>query len=461
MLYWVLLLLLFVLFCISFCAEDYELFAPAPLCLIGFCVATVLALIGRSSWNDVDLGVEVFSIVVCGCIFFALGGLLATRTVSNRATGTRPVFKRFTSLGFQLNRIPYWRYGVVAAILVGAIVLRVYETYQLAEEYGISYSGWGDLLSAVHRETVSYLGNKNVAFDEGFSIVVRQLEKFSSAAGFVAAYLLASSLSTGLNTRDSRRGTLFALVLLFLSGAFELVKGTRMNILYYGVACVAVLGFIKLGASKNKLKTSAIIAALCGALALLASVAFFFSGDLIGRSTDSSILDYISFYYGCAMPSLQSLIDSGISTAGALGSHVFFNVYSFLSKFGIGDVGSSSIAWIPFDSYRSNVFTCFAYYFIDFGYIGVAVLSAAFGFILTFAYRQARKTANPCLVVLVGYISANTFDMARRNAFHIGALFSPNMILTLLIIVAVALFLTVNYRGGKTKTDGLQCPSEK
>lgn len=440
------ILLLFLFF---FYIEGWEVLAPAPLCCLAFAVSLILSYIGTNSWNNIDLEPSASVIVLIGCAFFSLGGVLVTKGYRRGYLGSKAgrttLRSSMKETGEESRTVALWRYILLLAVVFFAIALRVFETYQLGNKYGIEYTSYWDLSKSVRNATESFMGGSNIKFDEGFSIIGRQLDKFVRATAFVSAFLSARLIYGTCFQKKKAQVTknISSFALVIFSCFYFLICGGRTTILYVCIAFVTVCFILALRDGRNTLKTSVSLL-LLGVLAMLAaSVVFYYAAALIGRPAKSGMVDYISFYFGCGTPSLQWLLTDtlGISIDGK----TFFNLNAFLYKFGlVGNPGSSSIDWLWFDSnHASNIFTAFGGMYFDFGCIGVSVLSFISGAFYTLLYRLGRLRGNIFGIMIYGYLAPTVFDMARKD-FFCSNLLSVGQILLILLMVGLLWFLTVD-----------------
>ena len=122
----------------------------------------------------------------------------------------------------------------------------------------------------------------------------------------------------------------------------------------------------------------------------------------------------------------------------------FYYIFAIPYKFGlISDYPIYSIDWIKMGSYTSNIFTGFARYFLDFGWLGLVILSFAASLFITLLYRAAKDSSNCFAIVLVGYFSGYAFDFAREE-FIFSRFLSMTSVVLLLVLLVLVLFITTD-----------------
>lgn len=435
MCYLILTVILIAAWTVSFVTSGYELMSPVSLALLGLCISVMLSIVGLATWNHVALEWEGLAVVSVGSLSLLVGALLVGRLAGGME------FRVFNSFGNAGYRASVWKYLIVVAVLVLAIVLRVFETYQIAEGMGIDSSSYSAAATAVRNGLSSIHTASGIKVGMGFSFLERQLEKISIVSGYVAAFLLVRSMLS----RDIGRIVLSG-VMLAVPCLFCLASGARTTILYYAVAFVVIYAILALREGRKPKCFAARLFAGCSVLAVIGAVIFYLASSVIGRKAGSGIVEYISFYYGCGTPALQHVIDAGALPQLTPGVRSFYYLFSVPYKLGlIGDYPSYSIAWVDMGGHGCNVFTGFARYYLDFGFAGVVALSLFAAAFMTLVYQAARSTGFPALVVLAGYLGAYAFDFAREE-FVFSRLFSPTQFVSVAIMLTLTLFLTTSLR---------------
>lgn len=429
-----------VLLAASYLFSERELLAPAPLFFLGITTSIALAIVGIGSWNSYLLSAEVCLIVVIGMVFSCLGGLAAHKLIQIKKSDNITCKK--------IERAPrLWKYAIVGALILIAIFLRVSETYKIGAAMGLHDLEYSIVSARVREATESFINAQSLKLDFGFSFIERQFEKIVWATGFVSTFLLARAISN-----RSKKEVLPPALLLILTWGFYILAGGRGTIMYQIISFFTVLTILlyhRKGADKKKINRRIIF---FGAASALLCIGFmYFASALVGRPANSGLLSYVSFYFGGSIPSLQILLDSGNLPTSFIGSNTFYYLFAPLFKFGLIDsFPNYSLSWVDAGGNNSNIFTCFARYYIDFNFLGVAILSfAAMAFLVLF-YRWAISSNNSILIMLVGYFSPFIFDAAREE-FVFSRLFSLSQVFTLIVIVSIAIFLLTDFKEAKSR----------
>lgn len=437
MLYFILLLLLIITWVLIFRQSGYDLVSPVSLFLLGMIIATLLAIIGTSSWNSNQLTIEVLFVVILGAISVVLGSFVAMRFYP-----TADSFERPKHLREQKHKYSLIKYLLVISIIVFSIGLRIVETYRIAEELGVDTSNFNLMAKAVRNATATIFTTNALKDGPNYSFILRQLGKFVSASAYVSSFLFAHELAKNGATKKALPPFIF----FFSACAYVLLTGSRGDFFYYAIAFFTAFVATKIYFGADRKKISLYACSIGALLALVGSLAFYGLGFLVGRAPSSGIIEYISFYFGGGIPSLQLLLDQGASAVSIVGTRTFYNIFSLLYRLNIvSDLPIYSLAWVDCGGHSSNIFTFAARYYLDFGFVGVITLSFGVGTFTTLLYKKATQHLNPVLMSFVGYISAYIFDMAREEFFY-SRLLSLNMVGTFFLMAAITLFLTTDLR---------------
>lgn len=416
------------IYCRFFSGSPYS---PVAMFLYGMIMSTVLAIVGRFSWNPIQsVGPTVLAVLAVG-ILAATFGAATSGEISDR------IFKK-RNVGIQrfAIRIPMWRFLLIDALVLAAIAIRVSDVIRIANEMGIGNVSYPAMAAAVRNATSAFALDGTSQSAYSYTMLAKQTEKIIDAVGYVSCFLLVYSVCT----KKAVAQISHSLMLLLLSIVYVLLSGARSTIFLWLISSVFYLLLIRQPTIYD-IRSHLPQLLCCIAIAVpLVALAFYLSSIAVGRASGSGLVTYISFYFGSPIPSFESLVNSS-SNMSIAPQLVFYNLFAFFSKLGIvGNLPSYSISWVTFSNFGSNVFTCFARYYFAFGYFGVLVLSYISAIIIELPYHYAKSTSSIPVTILTGYLAANAFDMIREE-FVFSRLISIAQLLTLILIVLITLFL--------------------
>lgn len=433
MLYFVLLLLLICGVCFEWKTNEFEIVSPVSLMLLGLALANVLAMMGRGSWNSYGLSLRVFSILIMGSIALLGGSFIACRL--NHFGG----LKRIKAIELP-SKIAVWKYLLLLILVLIAIALRVSETYRLALELGVDGGSYSAAAKAVRSAYASFNSSDGMLPGQGFSFLSKQMTKVESCITYLSVFLLARAF-----VYRNRKEIVASFVLVSSCCCYVIISGSRGELLYQGIAFAVILYVFLLRRGHSAKKLTLLFFFVGVVLGVVLSVGFWLSSALVGRKSNSGFIEYITFYFGCGLPSLESILQSNSLADVFPGVRTFYYLFALPFKFGLIDnYPSYSIAWVNLGGHASNIFTGFARFYLDFGMAGLVVLSCASGFLLTLLYRQSKVTSGWIFIILTGYFCAQCFDFAREE-FLFSRFLSTSSAVWLVLLVALTWFMTTDF----------------
>lgn len=423
---------------------------PVPLMILGLAVADILAIVGQLTWNEYDMGTSVFAIEALGVMSLFLGGLLASKfyekKLSEKSGGKHKKPSKYAGIFDLCINIPWWKWAILGVIVALTMVLRAIETYQLAAELGKDTSSYFAAVNAVKNAYDSFKSSEGMKMGVGYSLVVSQLGKTVGVISYVSAVLLAKGI-----VKKDKRTTIACAILSAECCAYVFLTGGRGSILYYSIAFVFAYALFSIKAGKPAAVLSLRIFVIGAACAAVAAVLFWASSALIGRKANSGLIEYMSFYFGGGIPTLEALLQKGSQQNLLPGTYSFYYIMAIPYKFGLIDTNfpSYSISWFNMGGHGSNIFTGFARYFLDFGYAGVVVLSFAAAFLMTLLYFYIKKTNNFPAIIVTSTLVACSFDFAREE-YVFSRFLSTSTIVWVCILLLIFAFLNFeNIRAAK------------
>lgn len=430
--------LLIVLVAFAFAISKGDLFSPPVLFISVFIFVTFLCYLGLSTWNDYELSISTASIVLLGCFSFLIGGMLAEIL---KAKEPLLRFKSADAISFvQEIRLETINKKLILLIII-IVILAIIKIKEIKEIGGASSTDLASLIASARYKT-SHLFNSIDDDVEQFSLVVRQGDKVVNAIAFVNAMILVLAFTQ--NWKRSTKG--LSIVCLVASCCYSLLSGARGGALGIIISTLFILSIINIRYGISRANNTKIVLKICVISFLILLPAFYVSLPLVGRETTGSFTDYISFYFGGGLASLEYKINHAVGGLGInnqfVGLNTFYGLYSFLHKIGIIQaLPAFGNDWVNLGGYSSNIYTCFYRYYADFGILGVGALSFLAGFIYTAIYHAALSSKMIWMIPLWGNMARTLVDVGRDEILFGGNIFAANFYNTLIYIIIITIFL--------------------
>jgi oligosaccharide repeat unit polymerase len=293
------------------------------------------------------------------------------------------------------------------------------------------------MASYVRMNTMSSFSTDSIRIGEGFSMVERQLEKVVKVVGYVSVLLAVKAL-----VDKTPRKLVWPIACLGVSLLFVLLTGGRGSFAFTIVSGLFAYNFLSIHKGQSARDASKTIIKAGVVIALVGLPLFFLSSALIGRKASTGPVDYVSFYLGAGIPSLQHALDEGIASAQYLGMNTFYGVYTLLYKIGIlQDIPAYASNFFSLGGHGSNIYTMYYRYFVDFGYAGVVLLSALCGFAYTKLFSWAKRSHSLIAIACFMPVGCYLFDLEREE-FLFSRGFTTNFIIQLVLLALCMLWLT-------------------
>jgi len=261
--------------------------------------------------------------------------------------------------------------------------------------------------------------------------IVKQMKKIMDVVCCIFMYI---SIDSILGKKPLKK-IIFYLIPVVLGGAATvLTSGGRSILMHMVVAFVLMFLFIYLAKHHNsKAKNNKKIFFSIGLVIAIGLILFYFLLPLLGRSTNQNFIDYISFYLGVPIPSLQLFLNK-MPFEFKLGAETFSGINYVLYKLGFIDMLSiGSKEWVHVGGLGSNVYTSFREFFMDFGLFGVIFCQFIFGFLISLFYKAVRNKKSSLFLIIYSYYAYVLIDQIRDEQFF--SLLSTATIAYLLLFI--------------------------
>lgn len=436
MFYYVLLIIFLLGSCILTYKKFKDFFSPSFIVCSIYLISSIFALFTRlfSFWNDIDLSFKTFFIVCLGIGATILGECIV-RKVFNKINfkDSFLVLKKYIK-----NTSNFIRLSNVIKILMGLFIVFSFVIiyYKMASVTGI-YSNISKMIDTYHNGTILY-SKDGVIYSIG--TLLTQLYRLCIVLGYVLIYIVSYNYSKG----DKMKNNVVYIIFILIISMLSLIYAGRTQIVTYITAFIFDIFIIKgIHKFKNISKKSYIKLLI---LFLGLSVAFFISLPLLGRNSKFNAVEYISFYAGNPIPSLEKAIDTKLfKESSYFGENTFKGPQRILYKLGIVEsYDGYEHDWLHFDKgYHSNIFTGFSSYYIDFGYVGVFVLSLISGICISLFYLLVSKYKNCFMISLYSIYFFGIINLFRTE-FLFNYIFTIDTFLNLFYLTFILFILFFN-----------------
>ena len=414
---------------------NFKLFSPTIIVSFAYILSLLFAYIGLQSWNtQSSLNSNIYVLVLGSLAVFGFGEFLSKikkKNVENKKAK------------YDINGIVHVskaKYILSILFYIVVIILTIKELKKICATMSYNPKGISDMI-AFYRQNSSLFSADAV----NINIIVSQLLKVTNIMSIMYIYIIINNLINKDSFRKNIKYFIFIAFCIFIC----LLQTGRGALFKYIVGSFII--YTVLLYRKNKVKKQTdfnIIKKIFLALIIVLPI-FYFIGPMFGRSVHNSFVDYITFYFGCPIPSLNIYLNSPtIHTITYTGEHLFYNIYSVLNRFDIINFSViRSLNFINVGGMYSNVYSGVFRGYIDFGF----TISLIFTFIAGFGYGKiyhlAYNKKNIKYLLFYAFFSAYIVDMFRDETFFSNFLSVTTLLYLIIICVVVDIFFK-KYRDG-------------
>lgn len=340
-------------------------FRPSVFFMGGFCCAFTVLAINSRNW-DYTLSFKTFFMIFLSMFFFFCGEFFSLKISRKNKRIYNPFIVKFS---LKRNQI-FWWLGLILAIAL--LIYRIASIRTVIAMYGQG----------------NYILENYRAYGTGedsISISIKFLESTVSVFSFY--YVVVFFLS-----KEKIKKKIKNLIPIILYTIQCILSASRSNVLRIIFICTLLWIFIKNNQQNIKLKFKTKRNLII--IFIFAMLFFAFLGNLTGKTQKLGVIDSLSIYTGGSLPALDIFIRK-YAGSPQFGYYTLQGVRRILELLGVDIVYKISYFshgdFIHFGMYKTNVYSCFRNYLIDYGYIGSIVLMFIFGYIFGLFYDRRIK----------------------------------------------------------------------
>ena len=380
---------LIALMVIAFANYNYEhknFYSPSVLLSCVGCVCTAFCIINYKNWNMSEYGIYTVVIVILAVISFSL----ASHVTSKISISKRKNFvKSYNQIVVQKSKIisyeiPTW-FTLLVSIVIGI------NTYQYFKQVIYIAGVARSMYSVKTYDMLWYF--KNV--DTGLSVdfITSNLTDIGYAFSYLYLFFF---LYNVISTKRIIKYLPYCIPCAIYA-VQSVLFGGRTGLLQM-ITLMVVLIFYFMSSIYN-IKLSNIMKKYMKKILIIVFVGLFvfvLLNNISGRSqSNMSFFYYISVYIGSGLKNFDTFLKSFNRSFvnKSFGWETFGGIYTFLNRFMDIDYDGLVLEFQPRlnNLFMGNVYTALRRYYYDFEILGIIVLPAFSGTVISFSEKQARK----------------------------------------------------------------------
>lgn len=387
-------ILLFFIF--SFYIFEKNILNPSVVLCGTFLVSLLFSVFNIEKWG-VYFSEKTYLIVVSALFCFIVGNLLVK--ILN--------FKIKKNTEYKIKKNSFFKFLVINIILLIGLYKYFKDTYSLSLIAGNP----GEFKLMLYYVREAKLKFYDVSRVSNLFFMLTQAFAYISIFYF---FFLTINNKFKLNNVFILSPAIIYLGFIFLTGG----RTGFIYLIVYSINIIFLLSYQKNNFTIKNLKKMVIYLILS---LIIFFIFFSIAGSLKGQvQTKDAIIDRISIYTGSSIPALNEYINSEkIIGSDIIGGNLFFNLYSFLRKFGVEIPNLyAPLYFTDFKAgYGTNVYTGLIRYMNDLGLYGMLLMMSFLGFFYGTFYDFVSKRKNAFLLILYSAYCYPVYEFVIEERF--------------------------------------------
>lgn len=444
--YFLMISILLLILYINIKVYKFDLLSPSFLYTAAMLLSSILALIGLLMWNNVSsLSYTTIFICILSVLSFNAGELLIRKVIKSNKENKVKKASDYININ-----ISWWKIIIQLIFVVITLLLVYHEVYRIATEAGFNGNGISNMIE-YYRNTTILFSTQYIKNGVSINIIVAQMQKIVEVICCVNIFLVISAALN--NNLKNKRVILYSMIIL-ISVITSLLTGGRMRLVIY-VLFTMVIIIIKLNQKYDYKELIKKYKKIIIIFFLASVVSFYCALPMLGRKTDTNIIEYTTFYFGAPIPSLEKVIHEQ-KKPSFFGEETFRGVQNVAFKLGLSDfIQPISTEWVYFytkDSQKlsSNIYTAAKRYYHDFGLIGVFILQLINGAVFAALYVIMKKRKTIVLIIFYAMYLYMIIDQVRDEHFYSNFI-HVNTIFKFVVLALLLWFIKYKFKDKKNE----------
>lgn len=435
------IILAFVLYMVYRLYHDF--LSPSFIYTSSMIISVLCAGIGLIYWNNISkLKIITMLIILVSVVSFCCGELIARNCYRKVKDSKRKNIVKEKAVDYNVD---WWKIVVEILFVLITAFLLYSEIKRIAIIGGYTSGGFGEMIGR-YRELSALFTTDIIKNGQGINIIVSQMRKVCEVLCYINIFFLIKNIVD--NKKDKKN--IGYIIIILLGFLLSLLTAGRMQMLIYCISAVFMFVVLKLkNYSFLELGKKYIKKFIVFVIILVAG--FYLILPLSGRSTNTNIVSYMSFYLGTSIPSLDIYLDNEVPESNFFGEETLRGIQTVLFKLKLSDyIQPVSKEWITFEDennqpLQSNIFTSGKRYYHDFGWIGIIVCQLIFSICFSLLYLIAMDNKKAIPVIFIAMYYFIVIDQVRDELFfadfvHINTIFKFAMLYIIFNVLTKDIF---------------------
>lgn len=378
MLYLLIFLLIILLF-EAYWLSKRDLISPWVIVCAMFLISTLFVVPNQATWSIESFHLKTVYTIVFALIFWGAGTLSANYFIPVSLKRRHIFISDSHFYNIKRIRLNWGVYAIFMLIFSFGVYTYFQETYRLSL-LGGNPGGYSLMLKYA----------RTAQFSQQLTVnrLARHLETFTKAGCHVFTWLFFYNFfSLKRNWKDFLYLVptfLYCLILVLTSGRLDFISLIGFYI---------IVGIYFWRSSKGRyFKGTLKILFLAVALFSTFLIAFYYLGNLTGKSAVLNLTETVSIYAGSSIYALDVYLQNPPPPNTFFGSETLLAIYSVLGKLGLRIPSLySPREFIFLGEYSTNIYTALRRYIQDYGFVGMFAIQFALGYIYNLYYQVIKE----------------------------------------------------------------------
>lgn len=352
-----------------------DLFSPDSIICLSYIFAIICAIYNIDNWG-INLHKNTFNLIIYGIFSFLITSLVFYLFQKKRT---------ISSITKKMQYITVKKYKLVILNVISLLILVIYSTYFIKAIGGIgALSNYSKAMELYRSKTMFH----HITLIPSW---INFLSKFCRAICYIYTYILINNALINKNyTKKIHQKNKFEYIFgIMLYIPLTLMSGGRYDLIVLILYSLVLLTILYTIENKKRLKTGKILK--IGLVLMIVLIGFSSYRGLVGRTSESTTLDYITEYFGGSIEILDQYLQEKREKPPYFGQETFAGIRKLMYQIKILDEQGISEDIAEFRMTYSkkvigNVYTGFRKPYHDFGIPGVTILQSLLAFIFNILY---------------------------------------------------------------------------
>ena len=317
--YLFLIIILLVLAFFVYKKFDEDILSPSVISILMFCFCTFFAWLGTFTWNTEKLSYFTVFVILSGLFCFIIGEYVARKRAR--------ISKTNSNQSVRVIKIENYKFYLTIIGISLTIVLLILEIKRICNYYDFYSNNLGELLN-FYRTKIGLFSTDLAKDNVDINFIVKQFKKICDVLLVIYMYIVVNNVFA----KDTLKRILLYSIPIILCLFVTLLNSGRSIMMHMIVALFMLIFMIYRNKNLNNKKVSRRIFIYSFLAIGVSLIIFCVVLPIVGRSMGSNIYNYLTFYIGTSIPSLNRFLGDIPIHGPFIGNETFSGIYYVLNK---------------------------------------------------------------------------------------------------------------------------------